>query len=493
MDPKVIEYFQFCDHAFAHDPYRYNLFIHEDIQIYVVPSNARTKEKGNSHQQRVIRQQGIHFDPAEYGNVIAKFKADRMEYRQLPLPNKPTGPSTFGQYKAVFRKIYKVQMAQNVLATYWDKLWLEPLDELAAHVKERVPLSKKKNYAEKVDGEFALYMIVEHYNDIEQILWDDSHAAGPQSVNRGLRHRYCFEQTTTGLLCSETMHRSEFSDHLGFNVPKQDTDVHDIWLMISQVGIGKTTHGRKQYGRSMRHRDVRLCAPGGFSFYMEHRFLHTSEFADMTVKDWCDNEKWFDIKILADIASIDKTKEMRSDTYGKHVKKVLDRLGLSCNKLLHLGRNMGSRILELLEEEHDEILNMGQWSKGVHQRSYSTKLPMAPIRKLAGYKGSCKFHFNPRTAVEPPEDLLLTTPIGKWCYRALDEVLEASTAGENQTAILTLRFFCDMNRVFLQDAAAMMVLHPERESHPLFHEIALFSSESFKVRRFSVKLIEMSQ
>jgi hypothetical protein len=152
------------------------------------------------------------------------------------------------------------------------------------------------------------------------------------------------------------------------------------------------------------------------------------------------------------------------------------------NKILHLGRNLGAKYLELLEAEASEINTMGQWSEGMQQKCYSAKLPMGPIRKLAGFSGKTKIYFNTRTVVEPPKELLLTTPLGKWVYGACEAVTEASDAGQCMTAICTLRFFVQLNKIFLQDAAAMQVLFPERADHALFNEMPCFQSDLFEVR-----------
>ena len=41
------------------------------------------------------------------------------------------------------------------------------------------------------------------------------------------------------------------------------------------------------------------------------------------------NEKWFDIKVLADVNAQDTTKVMKNDSYEAHIKTVLRRLNLS--------------------------------------------------------------------------------------------------------------------------------------------------------------------
>jgi hypothetical protein len=62
---------------------------------------------------------------------------------------------------------------------------------------------------------------------------------------------------------------------------------------------------------------------------------------------------------------------------------------------------------------------------------------------------------------------LEATPIGRWLYAALkgveERVLE-SNSSKDQTAWHVLNFFKDLNKNFLQDAAAMVALHEEHLS-----------------------------
>ena len=290
-------------------------------------------------------------------------------------------------------------------------------------------------------------------------MWDDSvEAVGRRNGCAMLCHRYCLLHLCSGVLRCESLYRAELSDFIGLRPPQTETDVHQVFVMINQVAQGKTNHGRLLYGRAIRHRNPRLCCVGALSFYLQCRFWLTDEFADFTVEDWCDNKKWFDIKLLTDVNGSDNTASMKNDSYGKHVKRVLCKLQIVCDKLLHLGRNLGAKILDLLEEEMLEIKRMGQWDPSTFDNSYSSKLPMGPMRKLAGFFGSHKIHFNTRTTVKPCDTLLRSTPIGKWVYDALDAVLAVSDSGENTTAIAVLRFFADLNEFFLQDFAALVLL-----------------------------------
>jgi hypothetical protein len=66
-------------------------------------------------------------------------------------------------------------------------------------------------------------------------------------------------------------------------------------------------------------------------------------------------------------------------------------------------------------------------------------------------------------------------------YQAYDAVTEAAGPGKHMTAISFLRFFIELNKIFLQDAAAMIALHPEREKHAFFQKMPCFLSDQFKV------------
>jgi exonuclease VII small subunit len=102
------------------------------------------------------------------------------------------------------------------------------------------------------------------------------------------------------------------------------------------------------------------------------------------------------------------------------------------------------------------------------------------IRKLAGYNSDNKLYYNTRTIVMPDEALLRMTPIGKWCYDAYAAVLEEDPEGEHQTALHVLRFFCELNTVFVQDMAAIIALHQDRQNHHLYAHMEMFESVEWK-------------
>jgi hypothetical protein len=84
---------------------------------------------------------------------------------------------------------------------------------------------------------------------------------------------------------------------------------------------------------------------------------------------------------------------------------------------------------------------------------------------------------------------LRKTPIGEWFYDALADLMDEDVAAEKQTAMHVLRWFCDINKIFLQDAAATLCLHPERGEHVIFHVLPVFHTDEWTVHFKVTKLL----
>jgi hypothetical protein len=254
------------------------------------------------------------------------------------------------------------------------------------------------------------------------------------------------------------------------------------------MDAGKTNHGQKLYGRTMRHKLVELCSIGGTAFYFAMRFWLTKEFEDFDFEDFLDNKKWFDIKLLTDAtrSNHDHTKAMSNDTYAKAIKDVLGKLGLASHHWAHIGRVLGPKILEFLEMERDEIRVLGNWDPKIQECSYSTKLPMKAIRASNGFSLANGMHFNPRTVVEGPEfdRLKLKTPFA-WAHDALEFFEERDG---HHTAKQFCKLIAELNTVFLQDAAALLVKFPERSASAMF-KMPVFQEPDWLVSIFCVCFI----
>jgi hypothetical protein len=133
--------------------------------------------------------------------------------------------------------------------------------------------------------------------------------SGHRSIASGLRHRYCLLHLT--------------SDFCGGVVPGNDRDAHKMFLMINQIPLGKAIHGRVLYSRATRHKDVRLYCVAALSFYLQFRFHVTEEFLNFIVDDWTINSKWFDVKLLVDVAARDLCGTMQNGSFSNKLKTIL--------------------------------------------------------------------------------------------------------------------------------------------------------------------------
>ena len=136
------------------------------------------------------------------------------------------------------------------------------------------------------------------------------------------------------------------------------------------------------------------------------------------------NRSWFDIKLLVDVHGKDFCSTLKKDSYSKKLRSILQDLGLSYNKLVHLGRKLGAHMLDFLEKMEEEKQLMGQWNSDIIDNHYSGQIPLRPIWKLAGYTTQQAFYFNPRNVVDPEEILLQLTPMGSWCIDDLRDMEE---------------------------------------------------------------------
>ena len=113
---------------------------------------------------------------------------------------------------------------------------------------------------------------------------------------------------------------------------------------------------------------------------------------------------------------------------------------------------------------------------------------MKPIRKLAGFTKANGMYHNTRTTIVPSMELQYSTPIDAWAINARNLFLSSGVANDKPTAMNFLQFICEMNIVFLQDAAAMAVLHPERKSNPLYG-LPCLQSKAFQVSTTAAAVI----
>ena len=124
---------------------------------------------------------------------------------------------------------------------------------------------------------------------------------------------------------------------------------------------------KKQYGRSMHHKDVRQCAIGSFAFYLYFRFLVLGEMDNDVRPDFTKNDEWFDIKILSD-GTMNNTKVMKATSYTGPLWKIFEELQVIASHYGHFGHVSALVKLEFEEVLPEFIRILGKFAEGVATR-----------------------------------------------------------------------------------------------------------------------------
>lgn len=225
------------------------------------------------------------------------------------------------------------------------------------------------------------------------------------------------------------------------------------------------------------------------------RFYISNEFSDVYPDFFLNNENWFNIRLLANPYGTRRNHTqapLHNDTYSKSIRRVLVDLGLPHQKLKHLGRGLGTKILEADDVHAEYIRQLGNWNLNATDTSYSAKLPMQAIRNAAGFVQGNGLYCNPRTDLPVPNELLASSPLGGVFLDAHERIRlqvnmsEARKETARHTSLAFLNFMRELNVVFFQDAAAMIAKFPERQNHPLY-QIPCLTSPAFQVRNIAQK------
>ena len=93
----------------------------------------------------------------------------------------------------------------------------------------------------------------------------------------------------------------------------------------------------------------------------------TEEYKSVPDDYFCNTSTWFDTKLQVDCYTVDYSKQMSNNSYTKIMKCILTEENIASNHIFHLGRVLRSADLELLENEKDGTLDMGNWSLDIHK------------------------------------------------------------------------------------------------------------------------------
>jgi hypothetical protein len=141
---------------------------------------------------------------------------------------------------------------------------------------------------------------------------------------------------------------------------------------------------------------------------------------------------------------------MSSHCFAKKLRETLCKLQLIGKKILHLGRKLGPKILELLIENAEDIRRMGDWNPSIFYKCYSTKIPLSPIKKLDEFSGSNDRYFPPRSQVACSTRATTEgNTIGTWVYDRLEVVRHAHGEVERAKHKTVRNVLLFLNKIYL--------------------------------------------
>ncbi|KAG7362818.1 centromere DNA-binding like protein [Nitzschia inconspicua] len=478
-EPRVEEFKAYCDVVFSGlGPERRYTVTHEKIYPFMFYQCFREKKAPASRGAKIPR-----FNHDDYIAIHSKYSSLTPDQR-VDDPKVCLGLASIMSYKAALQKFHADQRDDNINNCSWqDHVWLAKCEKLIKVVKGRKQRVKRANYDEKVDHEMSPYGALDHIDQIENALFQMGCISDSRSILSSLRNRFTFLFTTGGILRGESVYMAELSDLLHATV-QRTRDPHPVTVMILQMATGKTNKDLKLYGRVARHKNVNLCSIGALGFYLMYRFHYTGEWDNPP--DFLDSKSWFDTKLL--IASDSRrgspsnhNQRISDKSYAKAIKKVCKSLGITTRHFVHIGRVLGNKESEIMEDDDNLRRTLGNWDPKQNEKAYSNKLPMKILLQKAGFREADGLHYNPRVAVIPPTSLTEKVfPCLSDTFQAFTGLSEISPEDDKVTATRFLHFMKVLSEVVIQDAAVIFVEHPNRIHHPLFSSVEVFQSNEFQ-------------
>jgi hypothetical protein len=385
-DPKNREYMAFCDHVYSHSPIqsRYTIGtekVFEFLFYHAFRNQYKRGGRGNGLEHGFVTSD-YDLVTSKWGSYMSRFSTG--EITDIPDPEKPVAADTLNTYKTVLFNQWLDQASAGANSLTWELIFTRKCRELVNLVKERKTRIKRKKFDEKVDGEFTPFTSIGQVTKIEQAFWD--HGKTVRESVPSLRNRYVFLQCYSGLLRHESMFLGELSDMVGVEYKRKDHD--PFFILVMQIATGKFVYcviaivlflltltvdccfrfpgktvksdKKKQFGRSMRHKDVTQCSVGAFGMYLLFRFHKSGEMDDDRRPNFGKNQEWYEIKILSDGTRSNTKKELQKRTYTEPLRKLLKRLLIYACHFGHWGRVSAPPEMEFKEIDPEFIRILGE-------------------------------------------------------------------------------------------------------------------------------------
>ena len=135
--------------------------------------------------------------------------------------------------------------------------------------------------------------------------------------------------------------------------------------------------------------------------------------------------------------------------------------------VLHMGRRIAVCIMEILQIPLEFIKQLGMWNLDVFDEHYSTKLALAALKGISGFKQGTKSYFLPRNEFGIKLELFrLHWPELEDLMKALDN-LTIMNESDKRTAKNFLHCLMELRRILFQDLAYMKIMEQEHWLIPI--------------------------
>ena len=291
--PKKIEFSQFCHSVFSEDE-NPETVTEDKVFIFLFYQAYRAKKTGKARSSKTS-ETVIHFSRETFDNVMIKYNIGVDPFltdEDLDLGN-VVGHDCVNQYLCAIRKIAEDQNEDGTNSIQSYELNSTRVKRLMKNIKNRKDRVSKKQFKERISGDFKPYSLFSSVPKMENFMWKVNSNTASYGAS-ALRDRFQFLMTLSGVLRSESLYKADLADLCDF-IYHQNRERDPYHILILRVSTGKTNADKILYGRVMRHLLVEQCPIGALALYLLLRFYVTNEQDDI---DFLKNKSWFNIKLL---------------------------------------------------------------------------------------------------------------------------------------------------------------------------------------------------
>ena len=380
------------------------------------------------------------------------------------------GEPTIQQYINALTDMYKVQRSEG-MHNYPEPRRGAALRGLVDTVKREKTSRSKRNYDDR--GKISCRqncLTDEEKQRIADFCWHKNNW-------KGIRDLMSLTNMRAMVLRGENMRILELPDLFLYPMVREGNGCVAIVSVLNQGK--KNQYGKQEMAGTLRSKSISWCAHGALARWLYYRF----DICDPGFPIMNRSEDWYDLKLFpSKLSTWDSQKgEMSDKSHYKRTQRVLERCGISSDKVTHLWRGNSAREQQALGVPHSDRNRSGRWQAGMNSmdNSYSMDLPETSLRALAGFSPDYRNFFIARDLDVPVGLLHMIFPL-------VDQLLfdEMNNHAKNLAKVQFLKLLQYLRKVLVQDACFLTTRYP---NHPIW-KTPVFRSRAFL--DFRVKMME---